>query len=345
MKVIGKILVIAGLLMGVVRATVEERSLQKSCSQSDLKACETLTAYYLKNENWDNAILLGNTLCDKQVMKGCTFTGSALLAKGKTKEGSALLRIGCDGFEPYACRSLGRMVKKANFKNLSYMYERRACQYGLAESCRGLTKPKNLFSPKGEELLKAIFSDCEDSETSLCKDKLAALDKCKDLLPESDCELIPGELSIFFRAKLLQKTGKLVLLNLYQGQSKLKEKSKEKRYSYDLKQVMTEQKPLDAHIYVYGFAKTCTKKFEKAKSAESTSMALYPDDYSHLGSRTVKNISAFFYGLSAADCMDPKFGYDAYAVANLDPENPSLLDIWKINRDGNLIHVKNGIRP
>lgn len=34
---------------------------------------------------------------------------------------------------------------------------------------------------------------------------------------------------------------------------------------------------------------------------------------------------------------------EAFAVGNLDAVNPSKLDIWKINHDGNLIQISEGL--
>lgn len=317
-----------------------ELSLQKNCSKNDLASCETLSAYYLKVEKWDNAFLIGDALCNKDVTKGCTFAGTALLAKGKTKEGFRYLSKSCDGFEPYACRSLARLMKQGREELASYMYSKRACYYGLTESCKNLKKPKETYSKKGLEFLKEVSVDCDDSASSSCKSRLDILQNCQKHLSEKDCLLIPGELSILFRAKLLQKSATLALMNIVKSENVLKEKLK--RYSYDLKLVLQDQKPLRSYYYVFGFSKACTKRFE-GKKAESTSLAIYKDSYSLLSSRVIKNISAFFYKGKPADCYDPKFGHEAFAVASLDPLNSARLDIWKTNRDGNIIHLQNGL--
>lgn len=324
-------------------ASSEELVLQKNCSKNDVIACENLSAYYLKVENWDNAFLIGDALCTKDVIKGCTFAGTALLAKGKTKEGFYYLTKSCDGFEPYACRSLSRLMKDGKEELASYMYSRRACYYGLSESCKNLKKPKETYSKKGLEFLKEVSVDCDDSNSSSCKSRLETLSNCQKLLSEKDCLLIPGELSIYFRAKLIQKSATLALMNIVKSQNALKETSPAKRYSYDLKLVLKNQKPLQSYYYVFGFSKACTKKFEKTKNAESTSLAIYKNSYSLLSSRVIKNISAFFYKGKQDDCYDPKFGYEAFAVANLDPLNSARLDIWKTNRDGNMIHLQDGL--
>lgn len=318
-----------------------ELDLQKSCSKNDLGSCENLSAYYLKVEKWDNAFLIGDALCNKDVMKGCTFAGTALLAKGKTKEGFQLLSKSCDGFEPYACRSLSRLMKQGKEDLAAYMYSKRACYYGLEESCKNLKKPKETYSKKGLEYLKEVSVACDDSATSSCQSRLELLQNCQKHLTEKDCLLIPGELSILFRAKLLQKGATLALLNIVKSENLIKEKTK--KYSYDLKLVLKDQKPQRSYYYVFGFSKACTKKFEKAKNAESTSLALYKESYSLLSSRVIKNIAAFYYKGKADDCYDPKIGHEAFAVASLDPLNPARLDIWKTNRDGNIIHLLNGL--
>lgn len=338
------ILIILFLLLTATSfASTEESVLQKNCANNELVACENLSAYYLKVEKWDNALVIGDALCKKEVFKGCTFAGTALLAKGKTKEGFYYLTKSCDGFEPYACRSLGRLMKDAKELLAHYIYTKRACYYGLSESCKDLKKPKETFSKKGLDFLKEVSIDCDDSNSSSCKARLETLNDCRKQLSENDCLLIPGELSIYFRAKLIQKSATLALMNIVKSENALKETSTAKRYSYDLKEVLKNQKPLQSYFYVFGFSKACTKKFEKAKKAESTSLAIYKDSYSLLNSRVIKNISAFFYKGKQDDCYDPKFGYEAFAVASLDPMNSGRLDIWKTNRDGNLIHLQNGL--
>lgn len=319
-------------------ASDQEALLIQKCKQSDFIACENLTALYVKTSKWDNAVSIGEALCKREVMKGCTYAGSAKLALGKAKDGIELLTKSCDGFEPYACRSLSRIMKK-NTEDLSaYMFQRRACHYGLDESCKNLKTPKETYSSKGKEYLKKTFEDCDDTGASLCQEKLNALTSCTKILTDKDCSLIPGELSIFFRAKLIQKSAKAVLLNLIPLQNDLK--LKQKRFSYDLKLLLKDKKVKSS--YVFGFSKSCTKKFE-SKSAASTSLALYEEFYQDVPTRAKKNISSFFYQGKINDCYDSKFGYEAFALANLDPQNPARLDIWKINQDGNLIHHQNGL--
>ncbi len=317
-----------------------ELVLQKNCANNDLAACENLSAYYLKVENWDNAFLIGDALCNKDVTKGCTFAGTALLAKGKTKEGLHFLSKSCDGFEPYACRSLARFMKQGKDELASYMYSKRACYYGLDESCKNLKKPKETYTKKGLDYLKEVTIDCDDSSTSACQSRLEILQSCPKHLSEKDCLLIPGELSILFRAKLLQKSATLSLMNIVKSQNLIKEKAK--KYSYDLKLVLKDQKALRSYFYVFGFSQACTKKFE-GKRAESTSLAIYKDSYTLLSTRVIKNISSFFQKGKQDDCYDPKIGHEAFAVANLDPLNSARLDIWKTNRDGDIIHFQNGL--
>jgi len=329
------------LFISIVSARASsEIELQKSCSQNNLTACENLSAYYLEAKNWDNAFLIGNALCNKDVTKGCTFAGTALLAKGKTKEGFHFLSKSCDGFEPYACRSLARLMKQGKDELTSYMYTKRACHYGLNESCKNLKRPKETYGQKGVDYLKEVTTNCDDSSTSACQSRLEILQNCQKHLSEKDCLLLPGELSILFRAKLLQKSATLALMTIVKSQNLLKEKTK--KYSYDLNFVLKDQKPLKSYFYVFGFSKACTKKFE-SKKAESTSLAIYKDSYSLLTTRVIKNISAFFYKGKQDDCYDSKIGYEAFAAASLDPLNPAKLDIWKTNRDGDIIHLQNGL--
>lgn len=322
-------------------AANEEAILQQECSKGNLPMCETLTAFYVKMEKWDNAYTLGEALCTREQMKGCTFAGTALLAKGRAKDGVTFLQKACDGFEPYACRSLARLMKQNKEEIASYMFTKRSCHYGLEQSCKNLKAPKETYSEKGKEFLKKTMESCDDTKSSLCKDAIASLAKCSEVYTTKDCQLLPGELSIFFRAKLLQESAKLVLMNLMADEAALKQKPQQTRFSYDLKTVM-QNKDKYVFKYVFGFSKACTKKFEKG-NAESTSLAIFKDAYSDMSDRTKKNIAAFFYKGKAEDCYDPKFSFEAFAVSNLDPQNTASLDIWKINNDGNLVQVQNGL--
>ncbi len=149
---------------------------------------------------------------------------------------------------------------------------------------------------------------------------------------------MPGELSILFRARLIQGSAKLTLMTILAKEKSLREKE---RYSYDLRKVLA-NRPMKTK-YVYGFLKNCTKKFERAKDAESTSLALFKNSYVEMPTRTKKNIAAFFYQGAPNDCYDPKIGFEAFAIANLDPLNPARLDVWKINRDGDILNLQNGL--
>ena len=68
------------LLMASAYASQEETGLQKACAKNELTACENLSGYYLKVEKWDNAFVIGEALCNKDIMKGCTFAGTFTLA-------------------------------------------------------------------------------------------------------------------------------------------------------------------------------------------------------------------------------------------------------------------------
>ena len=331
------------ILTAAALAGNEEFILQQMCSKGDLKSCENLTAFYVKTEKWDNAYSLGEALCKRDIMKGCTFAGTSLLAKGQAKDGISLLTKSCDGFEPYACRSLARIMKQNKETLLAYMYYKRACHYGSSESCVGIKVPKEPYSAKGKETLKKIIDDCDDQKSSACQASLAALDKCSETLTKDDCLLIPGELSIYFRAKLIQESAKLDLMSIVSKENAFKAQPNQKRFTYDLKLLQQGEKGRMAYAYVFGFSKACTKKFEKARTAESTSLAIYKDAYSTVSDRTKKNIAAFFFKGKPEECYDPQFGYEAFAVANLDPQNLSKLDIWKTNRDGDLVHVQDGL--
>lgn len=319
----------------------EENVLQNSCSKGDITSCEHLTALFIKRSQWNNAIVLGDTLCKKDSMKGCTFAGTALLSKERVKEGLIYLTKACDGLEPYACRSLSRIMKKNKEALSSYMFSKRACYYGLTEMCKTLKTPKETYSAKGIEFFKGMIADCEDSTSPLCKSRLEKLNDCRNILTENDCVLMPGDLSIYFRAKLIQESAKLNLQKMVESQNLLKENQKLKRFSYDLGMVF-KYESVNSNVFVYGFQKACTKKYEKS-NAESTTLGLFKQTYADLSTRVKTNIASFFYKGKAEDCYDPRYGYEVFAVGNLDPLNPPKLDIWKINGDGNILHVQDGL--
>jgi len=319
---------------------LDEVSLLKACSKHDLPACETLGAYYIKIENWEKANIVGSALCDKDRSIGCTYAGISLLAKGKAAEGTKFLTKACDKFEPFACRSLGRLMKKSGEGNLSHLYFRRACHYGLKEVCADLKKGKTIFSKEGLDFIAKIQEDCADTQLSSCTDRLSSLNSCSKPLTKEDCQLIPGHLSIFFRAKLMQSEAKFSLLSVVASQKTLKTDPKIKTYSYDLATVLRNYKPLGNYHYVFGFMKACAPK------EKTTSLELYPDSYQSFDSRVRSNIRSYFLKSKAADCYNLTGGFEAYAVANLDPLNKNRLDVWKIDQNGNLIQVVDGLpRP
>lgn len=315
----------------------EEAALMKGCSRNDLPACETLGAYYIKRENWEKASILGKALCDKDVTIGCTYAGIALLAKGKAREGNNFLTKACDKFEPFACRSLGRLMKTAGEPDLSHLYFRRACHYGLKEICGELKKGKVIFSNEGLSFIKKLQEDCSDTHASACSDRLTSITTCAKPLTKEDCLLLPGHLSIFFRAKLMQAEAKFSLLSLVAGEKLLKNDPKVKSYSYDLSSVLKDYKPLNNYHYVFGFMKGCAGK------AQATSIELFAKSYQNLDSRSSTNIRNYFSKGKKDDCYNLTGGFEAYAVANLDPLNPSRLDVWKIDQDGNLFLVLDGL--
>ena len=315
----------------------DEATLMKACSKHDLPACETLGAYYIKLENWDKAIIVGEALCVKDITIGCTYAGIAFLAIGKGKEGNTFLTKACDKFEPFACRSLGRLMKTSGEGNLSHLYFRRACHYGLKEICSELQKGKKIFSSAGLDFIKKIQEDCSDTHASACSDRLTLLSACSSPLTKEDCLLLPGHLSIFFRAKLMQSEAKFSLLSVVAAEKVLKNDPKVKRYSYDLVRVLKDYKPMNNYHYVFGFMHNCSGK------AKSTSFELYPQSYQHLDPRSSSSIRGYFSKGKAGDCYDLSGGFEVFAVANLDPLNSKRLDVWKIDQDSNFIQVVDGL--
>lgn len=342
MNVFFLLLVLLSTVSSAQTTDKTEEHLRAACSKSDLSACENLSAYYIKTSNWENAYLLGEVLCKKDRVMGCTFAGTALLAQEKIKEGTGFLSKACDQFEPYACRSLSRLMRKTRQELMTYMYSKRACHYGLASSCKDVKKPKTTYSPAGLKFLTDVALDCTDSQSLACKGHLLKLEDCSVSLSSEDCQLLPGELSIYFRAKLMQSEAKLSLMTVVASEKAFKETSKTKSYSYDLREVLKDYSPAEKYHYVFGFMRTCNKKFVKNNGPYETH-ALFRKSYQEVSSRTIRNINAYFSKGKESDCHNPAYGYEAFAVANLDPLNPSRLDIWKINPDSDLIPIQDGL--
>jgi hypothetical protein len=308
----------------------EEQALMNSCQKREPNGCEKLGAYYLARENWENSFVIGEALCKRGVFIGCTYAGTALVAQKKGKEGLSYLNKSCDNFEPFACRSLGRFMKKES-GNLSHLYFRRACHYGLSDVCRDLSKKKVLFTKMGEGFLRRLKEDCADTTTSLCRDRLKEISACPGPLAKEDCELIPGYLSIWFRARVMQIQAKLALTTLLAEQKKLK------AFSNNLEKVLKDFKPIDHHRYILGFKKNC------AEGKKATTADLFPETYKDMNEIFLKAAGDFFSQGKKDDCYQGGQGFEAFAVGNLDPITPSKLDIWKINHDGNLIQISEGL--
>lgn len=321
-------------------AASHEKVLSKKCLDKDLDSCLDLTAHFIKSSQWSEAYAVGESLCKLDMLKGCTYAGTAAIAKGAAKVGFDLLSKACDGFEPFGCQFLADVAKKNREDKMRYMYQKRACYYGLSESCKGLNKPNNFYSSKGQEYLKKILVDCENTSSESCKAQLKNLTLCPDPLTKEECFFIPGDLSIVFRAKLIQDVAKLSLLKILAAQKIHKENNK--RYSYDLAALVKEKGDFTSSKYVFGFQVACSKKYENQKS-QSTSMGVDPQGYKSFTESTKRSFIAFFKKENASDCYDPTIGFEAYAVGKLDPLDPNVLDIWKINRDGDILHVQNGL--
>jgi|GEM_PF-260626 len=285
----------------------DEAELLKACSQPDMHACEKLGAYYLSKSEWDNAILVGETLCTKDLLMGCTFAGSAKMAQGKIQEASHFLNKACDKFEPFACRSMGRLLKKSGDKDLSNMYFKRSCFYGLKEICSDL-KVRKLFSSAALDHIQKIKDDCAETKKESCDAHFAAIKACQFPLIKQDCSLMPGYLSIYFRAKLMQAEAKISLLSLD-----------------------TKIEPREKYQYAVGFMKACGKK------GHGNFLDLHAKAFKHFSDRTLSNIRAYFAKGKKSDCDH------AYAVGNLDPLNSKRLDVWKVSDSKVVELVEDGL--
>jgi hypothetical protein len=334
------LLILTAVLTFSSYAATSEKELLKKCHAQDLEACLELTGHFTSRGRWDEALAMGSVLCKKNMQRACTYAGTAALAKGAAKIGYDLLSLACDGFEPFACQSLSDIAKKTREEKMRYSYQKRACYFGLSTSCKDLRKPNNFYSSKGQDHLTKLISDCESTDSESCKVQLHGLAQCPEPLTKEDCFFIPGDLSIVFRAKLIQKVAKLVLIEMLAAEKNhLKSKG---RYTYDFSTLNSDKKSLTSSKYVIGFQIGCTKKYEDGK-AQSTSLGVYPQEYQSFSEQTKRTIMAFFKKEKGDACFNPSVGFKAYAVGKLDPLNPTKLDIWNIDKDGELYQVQNGL--
>lgn len=320
-----------------------ETKLVEDCRKRELISCEKLAELYFSRSDWKNAFLISEALCQKESAPGCLIAGSSLLAQGQIKEGKRFLEKACDKFEPLACRSLGRLLLKADEKDLANMNFRRACHFGLKDLCSDYKNVKLPFSQAALTLLEQLQNDCKDTKSTSCTSHFNTIAVCEKPLASLDCQLLAGHLTVYFRARMLQEEAKLLLLTLHSQEKKLKETLNPPSYSYNLSLALKETEPLQRANYVYGFKHACTKKYVLSRKATSLSLETSPKAYSHLSTRTKANVTAYFKKGSGDDCYSSKVGYEAYAVANLDPLNPTRLDVWRIDQDQRLTLVQDGL--
>jgi len=133
------------------------------------------------------------------------------------------------------------------------------------------------------------------------------------------------------------------LLLLQASEKHLKDDPSVDSYTYDLSKVLKHVKPQEKYQYVFGFMNACGKKYVRTKKYQTNSRDLFLKSYKHIGPRTTANILAYFNKQKGKDCHDPKSGFEAYAIGNLDPLNPARLDVWKIDQDKRIEHVVDGL--
>ncbi len=313
-----------------------ETMLLNKCSGKDLLSCEKLATFYVQNQNWNKALLVGDALCIKEVAIGCTYKGLALLKNKNLKGGIYFLNIACDKFEPYSCRLMGRLMSNSGKRDLSHVYFRQACHFGLHEICHDIDKNRKFLSTIGSQFMKSILQDCSETKLTSCSDRLAQIRNCQKPFSQSDCELIPGLLNIFFRSKLLQAEAKLLLSKILISEKNFKNNLKNKRFTTNLFQLFKDSVSRSKYHYVFGFNESCSER------GKFSSLDLYPKSYEHLSKNVLSLIQNEFKKNKTQGCYDTKWGFEAISVANLDPLHPEHLDIWKINHDGNVIHLKDG---
>jgi hypothetical protein len=338
----GKVFLL-GLISLAAAAFAQNQSDLEECRKHNLNACEKLGAFYMAKEDWATAFMIGEALCTKDRSVGCMFAGASLVAQGKAHEGARYLNMACDKFEPFACRSLGRLMTKSNDHKAAAMFFRRACFYGLNEMCTEMKSLKHMYSASALSILADIEKDCSDTQNDLCQTHLVKIEKCETPLAKSDCQLLAGQLSILFRAKLLQSEAKVALHSVYAAQEKYKNSLKTARYSHDLAALIKEQEQLPLNRYVVGFLQACHKRDKSSRKSRANSQELFPGIYKQLGQRAIANILSYFKKDKSINCTDGKIGFDAYAVGSLDPLNPTRLDVWKIDQHQQIVNVLDGL--
>lgn len=331
------------LFWPVFSVAQSESALRLDCATGDEKACEKLAAHYLDKEQWGKAQEVSEALCKKEVPLGCTILGSSLLAQKKYKEANTYFNRACDKFEPYACRSLGRFYQKVEEEGPANLYFKRACHYGLKEVCKEVKESKQWYSPPALILIENFRKDCRDTQAESCKTILARVDVCEAPLTKQDCLMVAGYISIHLRAKLLQAEALSRLFALHAAEAAYYVSSKPNKYTYDLTPLMKGVKRLDRLNYVFGFMRSCTKKNEKKKRAKNHSQEIWPASYKHHNARYMANVMAYLNTGMADECYPASAGFQAFAVAALDPLNPTRLDVWMIDQDKHIENVQDGL--
>jgi hypothetical protein len=106
------------------------------------------------------------------------------------------------------------------------------------------------------------------------------------------------------------------------------------RYTFSIKDLGLE--PAPGARYLLGFAEACTVK-NSVEGAKATWSLL---DVSVPKPKQLE-VEAFFRNVrSAADCPNPKEGFEIFAVGVLKEDAP--LDVWKISDDRKLVNVQKG---
>ncbi|MGZ3701254.1 MAG: hypothetical protein ACXWSD_05700 [Bdellovibrionota bacterium] len=105
------------------------------------------------------------------------------------------------------------------------------------------------------------------------------------------------------------------------------------RFTYSIKELAVEQVP--GARYVLGFPAACTAKF----SVEGTKATWDLLDFTLSKAKKIE-VEAFFRSKRAEDCVDPKEGFEIYAVGVLKEDAP--LDVWMINDKRELRNLQKG---
>ena len=120
---------------------------QLACEQNDMLACQNISNYYIRTQNYQPALPFLEKMCDKNKKDGCRDLGFIyfyiLQSEDKTNIHKSMeyLKKGCDLKEKMSCNLLGLIYAQKELNGvsqdltLSQKYLDQACQLNDQQAC------------------------------------------------------------------------------------------------------------------------------------------------------------------------------------------------------------------